>query len=185
MRFHQLLFATVCAGFLTMNPPACAEEDPLESLLPKIGGEITESRSSLAAEAKSIAAGEPFSVALQLVHPPKWHSYYLNSGGIEIPPSIEWKLPDGFTAGPIQWPVPEVKDGLFGKSFVYSGSPVFLVEITPPASLEAGKTVTLQADAAWQICEDLCKDEKASFKIELPVAASAEPDPAHADGPAA
>ena len=28
-----------------------------------------------------------------------WHSYYLNSGGVELPPSIDWKLPPGFTAG--------------------------------------------------------------------------------------
>ena len=67
--------------------------------------------------------------------PEDWHSYYQNSGGVELPPAIVWKLPDGFTAGPIQWPVPEVKDGFFGKSFVYHGSPVFLIEISPPNSL--------------------------------------------------
>ncbi len=80
-------------------------------------------------EEKAIAPGKSFTVALHLAHPDEWHSYYQNSGGVELPPSIEWKLPEGFTAGPIQWPVPEVKDGYFGKSFVYPGSPVFQMQL--------------------------------------------------------
>ena len=93
---------------------------------------------SLISEEKVIAPGKPFTVALKLDHPQDWHSYYQNSGGVELPPAIKWTLPEGFTAGPIQWPVPEVKDGFFGKSFVYTGSPVFLVDITAPTSLATG-----------------------------------------------
>ena len=93
----------------------------------------------MVSEAKTIAPGAKFSVALKLDHPEGWHSYYQNSGGIEQSPAIKWTLPEGFSAGPIQWPVPEVKDGYFGKSFVHSGSPVFLVDITAPATLGAGK----------------------------------------------
>ncbi len=134
------------------------------------------STAAMHSEQKAIAPGQPFNVALQLSHPAEWHSYYKNSGGVELPPSIEWVLPDGFSAGPIQWPVPEVKDGYFGKSFIYPSSPVFLVEITSPAALEIGKPVTLTANAAWQICKQSCINEKGSFTLTLPVAASAEKD---------
>ncbi|NJM38119.1 MAG: hypothetical protein HC845_09835 [Akkermansiaceae bacterium] len=82
----------------------------------KPGGSIA-SVATLVSEAKVIAPGQSFSIALQLSHPDQWHSYYQNSGGVEQEPSIDWKLPAGFTAGAIQWPVPEVKDGYFGKSF--------------------------------------------------------------------
>jgi thiol:disulfide interchange protein DsbD len=132
-------------------------------------------------EVKTIAPGGKFSVALKLEHPADWHSYYLNSGGVEEAPSIQWTLPDGFVAGAIQWPVPEVKDGFFGKSFVYNGSPVFLVEITAPVTLESGASVTLSADADWQICKEGCIPEEKSFSITLPVAAEMEMDPAAAD----
>ena len=134
------------------------------------------STAALHSEQKSIAPGQPFTVALQLSHPAEWHSYYKNSGGVELPPSIAWILPDGFSAGPIQWPVPEVKDGYFGKSFIYMGSPVFLVELRAPASLQAGQTVTLTANAAWQICKQSCINENGSFTLTLPVAATAEKD---------
>ncbi len=139
-------------------------------------GSVTSSTSELHSEEKVIAPGKSFTVALQLSHPDGWHSYYKYSGGVELPLAIDWKLPKGFTAGPIEWPVPKVKDGFFGKSFVYEGSPTFLVEITAPTSLATGKTVTLAADATWQICKDSCINEKKSFTLTLPVAAGTEKD---------
>lgn len=127
---------------------------------------------SLHSEVTSIAPGKPFSVALELAQPPGWHSYYLHSGGVELPPTIEWQLPPGFSAGPIQWPVPEVKDGYFGKSFVYQGSPTFIVELTAPPNLEIGKPVTLTATATWQICKESCLNEKKQFSLNFPVTAT-------------
>jgi thiol:disulfide interchange protein DsbD len=132
----------------------------------------------MTAEVKSITPGAAFTVALKLSHPEEWHSYYRNSGGVELPLSIKWTLPEGFSAGPIQWPAPEVKDGFFGKSFIYSGSPVFLTEITAPASLTVGQTVTLNADAAWQICKESCINERKAFTLMLPVTSASEKDSA-------
>jgi thiol:disulfide interchange protein len=135
-------------------------------------------KAELVSEVKTITAGSKFSLALKLEHPEGWHSYYQNSGGVEEAPAIQWNLPEGFSAGPIQWPTPSVKDGFFGKSFVYPGTPVFLVEITAPASLDPGKTVTFTADATWQICEDSCLNEKKSFTVNLPAGSAMEKDPA-------
>ena len=133
------------------------------------------------AEARTISPGTTFSIAIQLDHPTGWHSYYRNSGGIEQPLALKWTLPAGFSAGPIQWPVPEVKDGFFGKSFVYAGSPVFLIDITPPATLPTGKNITLSTTASWQICADQCLNEQQTFTLELPVGPAMENNPAAAD----
>lgn len=140
-------------------------------------GDAPQSVAEMTAEVKSIAPGSTFTVALKLSHPEEWHSYYQNSGGVELSPSIKWTLPEGFSAGPIRWPAPQVKDGFLGKSFIYSGSPVFLTDITAPASLKAGETVTLTANATWQICKEACINEEKSFTLQLPVAAKAEMDP--------
>jgi thiol:disulfide interchange protein len=140
-------------------------------------GEISSS-AVLISENSAIAPGKPFTVALELSHPDGWHSYYKNSGGVEMPPEITWKLPPGFSAGPIQWPVPEVKNGYFGKSYVYPNRPIFLVEISAPATAEIGKTIDLSADAEWQICKESCIGEEKSFVLSLAVATSATPDPA-------
>ena len=137
-------------------------------------------RAALISEAKTIAPGSTFSVALQLAHPAGWHSYYQNSGGVEQAPAVKWTLPAGFAAGPVQWPVPEVKDGFFGKSFVYPGSPVWLVAITAPATLATGTSVTLSAEASWQICAESCLNEQQTLTLKLPVTAALEMDPAAA-----
>ncbi len=129
------------------------------------------------AEARCIAPGATFSVALQLAHPAGWHSYYQNSGGVELAPALSWSLPAGFAAGPIQWPVPEVKDGFFGKSFVYADSPVLLIDITAPASLAPGGSVTLTAEATWQICAEQCLNEHQSLSLSLPVGRTVEMNP--------
>ncbi|WAC21381.1 protein-disulfide reductase DsbD family protein [Luteolibacter sp. SL250] len=144
----------------------------------------TSSTTLMVPETSTIAPGKPFTVALKLTHPAEWHSYYKNSGGIEKSPTITWTLPEGFSAGPIQWPVPELKDlsagDLVMKSLIYSGSPVFLVDITPPATLTTGTPVTLTAKAEWQICKTACIDESATFTLKLPVADAPVVDAAHA-----
>jgi thiol:disulfide interchange protein DsbD len=128
-------------------------------------------------EMAAIAPGGSFSVALELQHPEGWHSYYRNSGGVEEGPAITWKLPTGFAAGEIQWPAPVVKDGFLGKSFIYEGSPVFLIEISVPDDIRPGDTITINANATWQICRESCINEEKSFSLNLPVAKVAELDP--------
>jgi thiol:disulfide interchange protein DsbD len=136
------------------------------------------SEARLVPEAKAVAPGGKFSVALELRHPDGWHSYYLNSGGVEQAPALRWTLPAGFVAGPIQWPTPAVKEGFLGQSFVYEGSPVFLTEISAPAGIAAGESLTFSAEATWQICKESCINEEKSFTFTLPVAEATQMDPA-------
>jgi thiol:disulfide interchange protein/DsbC/DsbD-like thiol-disulfide interchange protein len=161
------------AAFLALALPLAAQ---FEMSFGTSSGDPRSER-TLVSQVSAIAPGEAFTVALQLTHPEGWHSYYQNSGGPEESLTISWTLPKGFTAGPIQWPVPEVKDGYFGKSFIYNGAPIFLVEITPPHALEVGETVTLVADAKWQICEISCIEESEKFTLELPVSTAGVVDP--------
>lgn len=130
------------------------------------------------ADFKSIAPSAKITVALKLEHPQNWHSYYQNSGGVELSPEIKWTLPPGFHAGPILWPAPQVKDGFTGKSFIYTGAPVFLTEITAPSDLKPGP-FTIKADATWQICDKSCINENQSFVLELTAGAANEEFPEH------
>ncbi len=145
------------------------------------GGKAGRSEAALISEVSALAPGQPFTVALQLKHLPGWHSYYVNSANVEDGPSISWKLPEGFQAGPIQWPVPELITMFDEPRQSYSGEVALLVEITPAVALEVGSTITLEAHAQWQICEEVCINEDGKFLLELPVAAAAVPDPARAD----
>ena len=61
-----------------------------------------------------------------------WHVYWRNPGDAGLPPRINWKLPDGFTAGEIMWPTPEVIVTEPLVSYGYHGDVLLPVLITPP-----------------------------------------------------
>ncbi|MFC7336269.1 protein-disulfide reductase DsbD family protein [Haloferula chungangensis] len=166
--------------FLLAHSPASSQEDPFGGFGPEATTEGKES-ASLVSELSSIVPGEPFTVALTLPHPEGWHTYYKNSGGVELPPSLEWKLPEGFTAGPIQWPVPEIHKGDFATNLAYEHSITLLVEITPSDAISAGSEVDLEVFATWQFCKPgRCENSEATLKLQLPVG-DGSPDAAHQD----
>lgn len=133
----------------------------------------THVEASLVAAEQTIQPGRAFTVALRLVHEPHWHTYWLNPG-TGLATTIGWTLPEGFSAGEIQWPAPIVlKDSsglIVGNG--YEGETFLLVTITPPASLAAGENVELKADAEWLMCADVCIPGNADLALTLPVSAA-------------
>src|SRR4051794_33600541 len=77
------------------------------SALRAFGAASPHVKASLAAADASMQPGKPITVALHLVHDPRWHTYWIFPG-TGLPTSIEWTLPPGWKAGPIQWPAPRV-----------------------------------------------------------------------------
>lgn len=128
----------------------------------------------LVAHDASIQPGRPFLVALKLNHDAHWHSYWINPG-TGYPTSLAWKLPDGFTAGEIQWPTPHLVKDTKGvvTGHGYEGQAFLFVEITPPKDLKPGADVTLAARADWLMCKDVCMPGEANLELTLPVKAEA------------
>ena len=124
----------------------------------------------LVSEAARITPGRSFTVALRMQHEPHWHSYWI-APGTGYATSLAWTLPEGFSAGAIQWPTPEVvRDSagvITGNGYV--GDISLLVEITPPATLAADSVVKLEAAADWLMCQDVCMPGKAHLELNLPV----------------
>jgi thiol:disulfide interchange protein DsbD len=135
-------------------------------------------RVELLAEARSIQPGRPFWIALHQEIAPGWHTYWMNPGDSGEPPTIEWALPTGFTAGSFQWPPPErIRVGP-AMSYGYSREVVLPIAMTAPATLAPGSSVTLRGRASWIVCEKTCVPEEAPVALTLPVAATApESDP--------
>ncbi|HEX9534168.1 MAG TPA: protein-disulfide reductase DsbD domain-containing protein, partial [Stellaceae bacterium] len=136
-------------------------------------------KADFVAETTSIAVGAPLWVDLHLDVKPGWHVYWQNPGDSGLPTTIDWKLPPGFSAGHILWPVPEhfVQNGI--GNYGYAGTVGLLVPIAAPKELATGQTVVLGAEASWLACADICIPGSAKLGLNLPVAAQpAAPDPA-------
>jgi thiol:disulfide interchange protein DsbD len=127
-------------------------------------------QAELVSAQRSIQPGQVFRVALKLDHEEHWHSYWINPG-TGYPTSLKWKLPEGFTAGPILWPTPHVVKDTRGQvtGNGYEGTVFLFVDITPPANLPAGAPVTLQAKADWLMCSDVCMPGNADLELTLDV----------------
>ncbi|MFN0065723.1 MAG: protein-disulfide reductase DsbD family protein, partial [Chlamydiales bacterium] len=131
----------------------------------------------LLSENSSIAAGQPFWVGVELKLAPGWDTYWINPGDAGLPTKIDWQLPAGFKAGPIQWPYPEkfTNDQMVG--FGYTGSVLLMTKITPPSELKAGEKIDLQADVTWLACKDSCQPGSAQLVLQIPIAEKAELNP--------
>lgn len=126
---------------------------------------------SLVSEQGVIAPGQPFTVWLRLDHQLHSHTYFPNPGAVGFPPSVTWILPAGFTAGPIQFPVPQRLELKSTINYVYEGVTYFPVLITPPATLAPRTSVSLLAKADWLACDEIsCHPGNAELRLDLPTA---------------
>jgi thiol:disulfide interchange protein DsbD len=132
--------------------------------------------SRLVAARTAVVPGEPLRIGLWLQHDPEWHTYWLNPGDSGLPTRIELELPPGFSAGPIQWPIPERLPAGPLVNFGYSDTIVLPLELTVPANIDAG-SVTLRARADWLICKVECIPGDGEYALTLPVASGAQVDP--------
>ena len=125
------------------------------------------------AEAELIAArdaaepGRPLLVALRLRAKRGWHTYWRNPGDSGQPTSIEWKLPAGFSAGAILWPVPQRLPIGPLANYGYEGEVLLASEIRVPA--DAKGPIRLAARARWLVCDPgHCIPESGELSLTLP-----------------
>ncbi len=123
----------------------------------------------LVSETASIQPGRSFTVALRINHDPHWHTYWKNPGDAGLSTTLQWDLPEGFAAGPMQWPAPIIFKLTGLTNYGYEDEVFLLVEITPPEKLPVGKNVTLRAETTYLMCDDVCIPGKASLFLSLPV----------------
>jgi thiol:disulfide interchange protein DsbD len=128
----------------------------------------------LISEVTAVEPATPFTVALRLKMDPHWHTYWKNPGDSGLPTRIEWKLPPGFEAGPIDWPAPRRIDVGPLANYGFEGEVLLLTEIRPPASLSS--PVSIDAKAYWLVCEEICIPGDAPLSLVLP-AGPAAPHP--------
>ena len=140
----------------------------------------------LPAQAESSAADAPH-VHVQLVFPedqlyaggnnvvglyfklePGWHVYWKNAGDSGEPPQIRWTLPDGLTAGPIQFPAPKRLPLGPLMDFGYENEVLFPMKFAVAPTVKDGKAL-IDANVNWLVCREVCIPGKAELKTTLQV----------------
>jgi thiol:disulfide interchange protein DsbD len=127
-------------------------------------------KATLVTDAPSpIVAGKPFTATVVLDLQPGWHTYWQYAGDSGLPPKVEWQLPEGWIAGPMEFSVPEQfsEPGdmvIYG----YEQQQLLRASITPPKNLPKDQTFELKAKVSWLACSDLCVPGSAEVFAEVP-----------------
>ena len=163
----------VALGLSLLVPGLAAAAESAPAMTPRV-------TATLIADRDAVVPGERFRMALVQRLAPGWHSYWRNPGDSGEPTRIDWELPPGVTAGPLQWPAPEAIPFPPLVNFGFKDEVVLPVEISVPAALRPGETLRIRAKASWLVCETICIPEEGSFALSLPVESASVVDEAAA-----
>lgn len=128
---------------------------------------------TMLADRAAVKPGEAFHVGILMDIAPGWHTYWMNPGDSGQPLTIDWQLPAGWSAGAIQWPLPQRFTEPELTTYGYTNQVMLIVVIDPSRDAPIGKTVTLVADVNWLECQRACVPGQAKLSLKLPVAAEA------------
>jgi thiol:disulfide interchange protein len=124
-------------------------------------------KAQLVADTQHIEPGQKFRLGVLYTIVPKWHIYWKYAGDAGIPTQIDWQLPPGFQAGPLQWPLPSREQEPGGlEVFDYNNEVLLFTEVQAPAQLPAGP-IELAAKSNWLVCERECVPGDAQLSLKL------------------
>lgn len=164
------------AGLAALSGTAAAQQSlPTAST----SGGRTHITASLQAETTRPAAGKSITLAFVMDPEPGWHGYWLNPGDAGKPLDPRWSLPQGVSAGPLRYPVPQTLLVAGLMNHVYEGRYAVLSELHVPGGITPGIRLPLKVHLEWLACTDaICVPEQVDLAMELVVAAepAAEPE---------
>jgi DsbC/DsbD-like thiol-disulfide interchange protein/cytochrome c biogenesis protein CcdA len=134
---------------------------------------------SLVAEQAVVAPGSAVTLAFVMRPQPGWHGYWRNPGDAGAAPRVQWRLPEGWSAGALQYPVPHrlIASGIM--NYVFEGDHALLVAVRIPADAEPGVAFPVDARIDYLVCTlELCVPESAGVTVELRTGAPGARNPA-------
>jgi thiol:disulfide interchange protein/DsbC/DsbD-like thiol-disulfide interchange protein len=162
------LSALLLPLFLLLGAPAAAQP-----------GQSRHMAVSLAAEHSMVQPGEPFTIAFVMRPQPGWHGYWRNPGDAGAEPRVTWRLPEGWRAGPLAFPVPQRLTALGLMNYVYESDHALLVAITPPPEAEPGSVFPIDARIDYLVCTtEICVPEAATVTVQVTTGRTGPPNPA-------
>ena len=105
---------------------------------------------------------------------PRWHIYWKNSGQSGFPPTVEWHLPPGVTAGEIQWPASSKLFDPLETTYIYEKEVVLLVPLQIASNAAAGP-LEIKADLGWLECDKECVKQSAEVEAKLQLSTETKP----------
>jgi thiol:disulfide interchange protein DsbD len=91
-----------------------------------------------------------------------WHVYWKNAGDSGEPPHVQWTLPKGVSATPMQFPAPQRLPLGPLMDFGYANEVLYPFTVRAGATASPG-SVVLHAKVDWLVCREVCIPGKAEL----------------------
>jgi thiol:disulfide interchange protein/DsbC/DsbD-like thiol-disulfide interchange protein len=162
MRLFRLIFA---ASLLAAALPALAASSSADA--PHVHVQLVVPEDQLYPAGNNV-------VGLYFKLDPGWHVYWKNPGDAGEPPHIQWTLPAGVTAGPMQFPAPRRLPLGPLMDFGYENEVLFPLKFDVAPTVKDSKA-TVNAKVDWLVCESRCIPGKAELSTTLQLFAGKPP----------
>jgi thiol:disulfide interchange protein len=133
----------------------------------------TATKVSLELDSTTARPGDTVTAALRLQMDEGWHTYWVNPG-TGLPTEIKWDLPEGVTAGALQWPAPEKYMDSVSGGYVYHDEVYLLVSLAISKDVKPGELV-LAGEVSWLECMTSCIPGDAVVSATLVVGSEKTP----------
>ncbi len=159
MRSFGFAFVTWLACLIALTVPVAAQPAGQDNLTVE-----------LVAETDNPAPGSDVTLAFAATPDPGWHGYWKNPGDAGLETRLDWKLPQGVTAGELRYPVPTRLMIAGIMNYVYKGGFTQLATLKIPAGLAPGTALPIAVRADYLVCTDeVCVPETETLSITLTV----------------
>jgi len=149
--FCLLLLSPWATGAARADPTATAEQLSVRLAVPPA----------------QIYPGQQFKAGLYFKLEPGWHVYWLNAGDSGQPPSMQWQLPAGISAGALEFPAPRRLPLGPLMDYGYENEVLFPVPVQVAADFRpTTPSVTLAAAVKWLVCREVCIPGSAALSVE-------------------
>jgi DsbC/DsbD-like thiol-disulfide interchange protein len=119
-------------------------------------------KAELLADVDAIQPGTPFHVGVLLKIKPEWHVYWKYPGDSGSPTRVEFKLPEGWKVGELEFPIPKRFDQASVIGYGYGDEVMLIATITPSSDVTSTE---ITANVKWLSCNaDVCIPGKAELK---------------------
>ncbi len=122
---------------------------------------------------RGLIPGEPAWLGLAIAHQAHWHSYWKNPGDSGVATTLKWTLPQGVSAGAIEWPTPQRLPVGPLVNYGFEGDVLLPVALTLPADLGPG-ALDVKLHAQWLVCKDVCIPQSGDFALRVARAPSVQ-----------
>lgn len=117
----------------------------------------------------AVTRGESFDVIIALKIKDGWHTYWQYAGDAGFAPTVAWQLPPGWSAGPLEFSLPEQFSEPGNMTIYGYEKNSFLKSTITPAKKIVPKTLfPIEATLSWLACRESCVPGSTHLSLMLP-----------------